>query len=414
LYLVDSISVAVMVTRLTLRSRVAIGAVHLVNTLSRRLGRGRGTVAGGKVGLFIDPHLVAVLAAGRQVIVVSGTNGKTTTSALIAAGWGGEVVHNVTGANMLAGHVAALLASNAPRVVLEVDEAWLDLVVRETHPAVVVLLNLSRDQLDRATEVRALAQRWRAMVEASPQRVYVANASDPLVAYAVERGLTVNYLSVPAVWRDDAQACPKCTQPLDFVSRWNCRCGFAEPPVVGEVTLDGEIRWRGSSVPVVEGLPGLFNRVNAAFALAALDAVGVPALEAAERLGAITVVEGRYGRRQWKGRTLHLLLAKNPAGVAAILRDVAPTGEVWVAINAQVADGRDPSWIYDAPFDLLKGRTVRCFGDRRLDLATRLDTDGVAFEVADEDHPVASGSAEVTLIANYTAFQQWMAVSTPC
>src|ERR1035437_8705868 len=143
-----------MTPSLSLRARVARVAVLVVNWLSRVSGRGSGTVAGGRVGLAICPNLLGQLAKDRIVILVSGTNGKTTTSAMAVTGWGSDVTANATGANMAAGHVAALVGSHHPRVVLEVDEAWLPDVVRSTRPAVVVLLNLSRDQLDRASEVR--------------------------------------------------------------------------------------------------------------------------------------------------------------------------------------------------------------------------------------------------------------------
>ncbi len=414
MYFPDSISVAVMKRSLSLRSRLAVVGLRLVNALSRLLGRGQGTVAGGRVGLRIDPSLLRHLAQDREVIVVSGTNGKTTTSAMLAAAWASPVAHNTTGANMMAGHVAALASNSAPRVVLETDEAWLDVVVAQVRPAVVVLLNLSRDQLDRATEVRALAQRWRDMVALSPDVTFVANVSDPLVCFATELAAKVLYVAVPSAWHEDASACPKCAQPLTFAQRWSCSCGFAQPVAYSSVDQSGNIVVGDVAVPVETTLPGLFNRVNAAFAIVALQRVGEDQARVASRLSAVSVVQGRYGVRRWRERTLRLLLAKNPAGVAALLADLDSSGEIWVAINAQIADGRDPSWLYDAPFEWLAGRTVHCLGERRLDLATRLAIDGVDHRVIDDEETLATGSDTVTLIANYTTFQHWLAVSTPC
>ena len=132
-------------------------AVRTVNRLSRLSRRGSGTVVGGRVGMKIAPDLVSSLTSGRCVILVSGTNGKTTTTSMIVAGWGGSVTTNETGSNMPAGHVAALVESKNEHVVLEVDEGWLAGTLASTRPSVVVLLNLSRDQLDRANEVRHLA-----------------------------------------------------------------------------------------------------------------------------------------------------------------------------------------------------------------------------------------------------------------
>ena len=166
------------------RDTLATWGVRTVNGLSRATGRGSGTVIGGRVGLALSPHLLAGLAKGREVILVSATNGKTTTTAMIAAGWGEGVASNTTGSNMAAGHVAALVSSNGSRVVLEVDESWLADVTRATNPRVVVLLNLSRDQLDRANEVRRLAERWRALFAEVRGVSVVANANDPLVVFA--------------------------------------------------------------------------------------------------------------------------------------------------------------------------------------------------------------------------------------
>ena len=150
-----------------LRRDVASVAVRALNVLSRLSGRGSGTVVGGRVGMKIAPNLVTSLSQGRTIILVSGTNGKTTTTSMVVGGWGGVVTTNQTGANMPAGHVAALVESASVNVALEVDEAWLADTVRSTKPRVLLLLNLSRDQMDRANEVRQMAERWRVMLASS-------------------------------------------------------------------------------------------------------------------------------------------------------------------------------------------------------------------------------------------------------
>ncbi len=178
------------------RAAVAAEAVKASNWLSRALGRGSGTVAGGRVGLALDPGLLATLAEGRRVALVTGTNGKTTTTRMLVAALtdreGPPVVSNHTGANMPAGHVAAMAGSprEAPAV-LEVDEGYLGRVMADTRPQVVVLLNLSRDQLDRISEVRMLVERWREALGAPPRSggdgaptAVVANADDPMVVWA--------------------------------------------------------------------------------------------------------------------------------------------------------------------------------------------------------------------------------------
>lgn len=402
---------------LSARESAAILAVRVVNWASRLARRGSGTVAGGRVGLRVAPRLLESLAAGRTVIAVSGTNGKTTTTAMVAAGWGGSVTTNATGANMPAGHVAALVASTSSHVALEVDEAWLPDVVSQAGPAVVVLLNLSRDQLDRANEVRQMALRWRRCLsgESGYRGVVVANANDPLVVFAAIDATNVRWCDVPTEWVADARSCPVCTRALHFEAHsWGCVCGFAKPTTMTSV-LEAGLTVASVSVPLALSIPGRFNEANAAMALTALAQVGVAPSEAVERINEVRDVAGRFTLRQWRTHTLRLLLAKNPSGFDALLSTVPDDGtDVWVTINARVADGHDPSWLYDVPFEKLRGHRVQCFGDRRLDLATRLDYAGVAFDVVDDLERVPSDGGPVLLLANYTAFSEWLARSTPC
>jgi UDP-N-acetylmuramyl tripeptide synthase len=406
-----------MMTRLTLRARLACAAVVGVNWLSRVSGRGGGTVAGGRVGLLLCRDLLGQLTTGRTVVAVSGTNGKTTTTAMIAAGWGSGVATNSSGANMLAGHVVALVGSTNTRVVLEVDEGWLPDFIRDAHFQVLVLLNLSRDQLDRASEVRQLAERWRRRLEESgdPELVVVANANDPLVVYAALGARHLRWCDVPTPWLDDARSCPVCTRALVHErGDWHCICGFAKPIDVS-TTLGEELVVGQSSMRLQLSIPGDFNRVNAAMAVTALVEVGVAPEESIGPITALVDVGGRFTLRRWSGHVVRLALAKNPAGFSAILSTVEPTPhDVWIAINAKIADGRDPSWLYDVPFEQLRGHRVICLGDRRVDLATRLEYAGVEFLVADDDSSIPPSLQPVGLIANYTAFSEWLAKSAPC
>jgi UDP-N-acetylmuramyl tripeptide synthase len=396
------------------RDHVASAAVRTVNRLSRLSGKGSGTVVGGRVGMKIAPGLVSSLARGRTVILVSGTNGKTTTTSMIVAGWGGPVTTNETGANMPAGHVAALAQSKEEHVALEVDEAWLADTLTSTRPSVVVLLNLSRDQLDRANEVRHLAERWRKALEShqDDNLVVIANANDPLVVYAAEVRANTLWCDVPTSWLADALSCPKCTLAISHVgSAWHCVCGFAKPVHVSTI-LGDELVVDGTTVALDLSMPGEFNRSNAAMALSALHCVNVDLNEAVRRVNAIQSVVGRFSVRRWHGHVLRLLLAKNPSGFAAMMATLPEDGsDVWVAINARVADGHDPSWLYDVPFEMLRGHRVYCFGDRRLDLATRLEYGQVDFVVVDNDELVPTSKETISLLANYTAFSDWLARS---
>ena len=397
------------------RDGVAKTAVRSVNILSRLSSRGSGTVIGGRVGLALSPRLLANLAQGREVILVSGTNGKTTTSAMIATGWGSSIAANETGSNMPAGHVAALVASSSPSVVLEVDESWLADVARATKPRVIVLLNLSRDQLDRANEVRQIAERWRDFLVDLKETTVVANANDPLVVYAAEVAVSVAWCDVPTPWTTDAVSCPRCTRPLHFSdASWWSECGFSKPQNV-VTTLRGGLNVRGASLDLDLALPGTFNEANAAMALTALSWLNVGIADALARINALANVAGRFSVRQWRGHTVRLLLAKNPAGFSAMLATIPDDGvDVWVAINARIADGRDPSWLYDVPFELLRGHRVVCFGDRKLDLATRLDYGGVEYMVANDETAIAHSDDPIAVLANYTAFQEWRERSSEC
>ena len=392
------------------RGVLALIALRTVNSLSRVTGRGSGTVAGGRVGLAICPKLLSTLSKNREIVLVSATNGKTTTTALSVAGWGMNVATNASGANMPAGHVAALAASKATRVVLETDEAWLPVVIEATNPNVVVLLNLSRDQLDRATEVRAIAERWRSSLsKASNRLVVVANANDPLVVYASEVAETIRWCDIETSWTADAVSCPKCTQSITrSAGNWSCECGFAKPKCTTRV--DGnEVRIGDDSVQVELNIPGQFNVGNAAMAATALEVLGTEPSKSLLNMRSVSGIAGRFTIRQWQGRKLHMLLAKNPAGFNALLESLNPgSDDVWIAINARIADGKDPSWLYDVSFEQLQGRKVWCLGDRRLDLATRLDYANVSYEVVDDLNSLPKPTSTTELLANYTAFSDWM------
>ncbi|MDQ1498900.1 MAG: hypothetical protein QOI86_2240, partial [Actinomycetota bacterium] len=263
------------------------GVVTGIATMSRLTGRGGGAVIGGRVALTIDKGALGKLAAGRSLFLVSGTNGKTTTTALLAAALGtaGPVVTNMTGANLKTGLVSALARDLESRVaVLEVDEAALIQVLAETTATVVVLLNLSRDQLDRYGEVRLAAQKWRTSLGARPEVHVVANCDDPLVVWAAQAAGTVTWVSTGQQWRIDATSCPNCGGRISWAGEmWSCSCGLArpEPEIGGAVgnqnsVGDGEtVEVGGRSFPVRLQLPGRCNASNAAMAVAAARVAGV-------------------------------------------------------------------------------------------------------------------------------------------
>jgi UDP-N-acetylmuramyl tripeptide synthase len=400
-----------------LRAKVASSVSRTAAALSRAAGRGDGSVIGGWIGLKIDPDLLAHLAAGRAIALVSGTNGKTTTTRLTAAALGalGPVATNSFGANMPTGHTSALAKAGAtPYAVLEVDEHYLARVIEETDPRVVALLNLSRDQLDRAKEVAMMAQLWRSALAAHPDVHIVANADDPMVVWAATGpsggpgAAPVTWFSAGQRWHDDSWVCPECGSPIERAAhQWWCTgCSLRRPEPHWVVEDEGVIDPGGSWHLVKLQLPGRVNLGNAATALAVAAQFGVRPLDAVPRLATVSSVAGRYAQVERDGRAIRLLLAKNPASWLEAF-DMAEEAPTLLAINARDPDGLDTSWLFDVDFSPLRGRQVLITGDRAYDLAVRLDVNDVPFRhVPTFDEAVASvpvGRLEV--IANYTAFQ---------
>jgi len=371
------------------------------------LGRGAGTVVRGRVVLALAPDALRRLAAGRRSIVVTGTNGKSTTTRLISAALGDSVATNSTGANMGPGLVSALDDDQGAVAVLETDELHVPSVMKAVEPVVVVALNLTRDQLDRTHEVSRTSRLWGTAFGARPVTV-IANAADPHVAAAALAGTPI-WVDPGLRWTEDATVCPRCGQLLDWSQgRWSSECGLAMPDADYVLTGTGVRVPGGREIPLDLKLPGTVNRGNAAFALAAAAALGVDEETAAARLSGVDVVDGRYAQLDLGGRPARLFLAKNPAGWAAALAMIEPGAQLMVGINARIADGTDTSWLYDVPFERLEGRTVGAIGDRRDDLAVRLHYAG-ATPVVDAD-PVALAAAltpgPLVVAANYTAFRE--------
>ncbi|WP_018216374.1 MurT ligase domain-containing protein [Salinispora vitiensis] len=403
-----------------LRAKVASSVSRTAAALSRAAGRGDGSVIGGWIGLKIDPELLAHLAAGRAIALVSGTNGKTTTTRLATAAVGvlGKVATNSFGANMPTGHTSALAkAGSTPYAVLEVDEHYLAQVLDATDAHVVALLNLSRDQLDRAREVAMMAQLWRAALIRHPELRVIANADDPMVVWAAtppanhDQRLTpprVTWFSAGQRWHDDSWVCPECGSTIARQNnQWWCTgCPLRRPQPQWSVEDDGVIDPTGAWHKVQLQLPGTVNLGNAATALAVAAEFGVRPVDAVLKLGSVTSIAGRYAQVERDGRLIRLLLAKNPASwlEAFDMADEAPT---LLSINARDPDGLDTSWLFDVDFSPLRGRQVLITGDRAFDLAVRLDVNGVPFQhvrtFTEAIQSVPPGRLEV--IANYTAFQ---------
>ncbi len=397
--------------------RFAVRVGLAAGWVSRRSGVGAGGIIGGRVASALAPSALSRLAAGRTVVLVSGTNGKTTTSHLLAAALRtttAAVAHNASGANMADGALAALAdAPGAPVAVLEVDELHLAAVAAAVDPAMVVLLNLSRDQLDRGSEVRAVAAALNAALAAHPDTTVVANADDPMVVWAVRGCPHVVWVATGGRFTGDVAGCPACGHAL-YRSRtghdpsWWCGCGLARPAAHWVSHAAGAAA--GAELIRLElGLPGRFNRGNAVTALAAAAALGIDPHAAATAMARLREVAGRYAVVRHGDHELRLLLAKNPAGWAETLTVLDDdTRPLLIVVNAREADGRDTSWLWDVAFEQLCGHRVVAAGERCADLGVRLSYAEVEHAtVADPLSGLALLPAgRVDVIANYTAFHQ--------
>lgn len=381
----------------SLRLTTACLAGKLAGQLSVSFGRGRGETLSGRVILALDSRAITKLGANRDVVLVSGTNGKTTSTknlATILRDFAGEGVSTSdSGANMPAG-IAALLAQK-PRnrfAVIECDEMYLPEMYQKLSPKVVVLLNLSRDQLHRTGEVRKVATLWHKTFTQDDVTI-VIDRDDPFLEYAVANAGHVIRVSFNGRRHPDAATCPNCAAILDWSSRdYSCPCGLGAqlPDVRADKRLNGPQR-------------------NAVLVIEAARLMGAEIL-ADEAQDLISKSPDRIHEFSVPGRKVPTHLAKNPESWRQALGDVT-AGQVVLSVNARGIDGRDTSWLWDIDYSKLLGKKVVCTGERRLDVAYRLSVQGIDVSVASsfaEAVAVCAGQP-VQAIVSYTAFQDLLA-----
>jgi UDP-N-acetylmuramyl tripeptide synthase len=435
--------------------------------LSRLRGSG-GTSAPGKLLMRMRPDAIGALAKRltQGNVVISATNGKTTTAAFtsgILTQHGVSLVHNRAGANMAGGIASTLLAAAAPRGAIsgelglfEVDEYWLGDLVTQLRPRAILLGNLFRDQLDRYGELESIAARWAGMLDTHTARNarLVLNADDPMVAdlgrthtqaqargeapldefppgevpprEVLYYGVEDNSLALAGMAHAaDAKHCRRCGAPYVFdavylghLGHYHCpSCGQARPTpsiTASDVALEGvrsarfTLHTPAGSAEVKLALPGLYNVYNALAAAALASALEIPLPAIVAGLQATAPAFGRAESVRLAGRSLSILLIKNPTGANEVLRTLAlepGQHDLLGVLNDNTADGRDVSWIWDADFELLRGRVrrVTCAGTRAAELAVRLKYAGIdpaaieiqhdlttALDTAAADRPSAS------------------------
>ncbi|MGP6175550.1 MurT ligase domain-containing protein [Corynebacterium sp. A21] len=401
-----------------LRARAAVTAAKLATTASRLSGRGAGGMIGGLIANAIDPGIMEYLGGDRPTMLVTGTNGKSTTTRMLAAAVRSKyrVATNEGGDNMDAGIISALMADReASHVVLEVDELHVPKVAERLQPQVLVLLNLTRDQLDRVGEINKIERALRDCVAANPDMLVVANCDDVLMTSVAFDAKKVLWVSAGAGWVGDSVTCPRTESHIvrdgdDWYALKKLRDGreFRRPTPTWAVTDEGLVSPTDRASLELK-LPGRANRGNAAQAIAAaVEGFNIPFAAAVTAAEDVESVAGRYSTIHFEGRDVHLLLAKNPAGWQEALSMVDRSAEgLVIAVNGQVADGEDLSWLWDVKFEDFETLSVKAAGERGTDLAVRL-----TYASVDHDYhrdPVAAIRAcptgRVEVLANYTAFR---------
>ena len=433
-----------MSARLAVESMAARAAARL----SRLAGTGGGTTIPGKLLWKLDPGAIDALAARlpQGAAVVSATNGKTTTTAMVAEILSDRrLAWNRSGANLVSGVASTLLAArDAELGLLEVDEGALPEVLRRVRPHAILLANLFRDQLDRYGELEHIAERWRACVTELPdETTLVVNGDDPQVgdlgrgrAATIPFGLDDPRHSRPALQHAaDSRYCVVCGHPYEFLAAYvghlgdyRCpACGHSRPAlqvVAREIELRGldgtsfQLVTPQGSTSVRLPLPGLYNVYNAVGAAALAQALGSSLDEIRDGLERFGAAFGRFERIAAGDKSILVLLIKNPAGANEVIRTLEDSGApplLLIALNDAIADGKDVSWIWDVDLEpLLAGADrVIASGDRAAELALRCTYGGLAEDAVevepqleralDRGLALTPADGELVVLPTYTA-----------
>jgi UDP-N-acetylmuramyl tripeptide synthase len=372
-----------------MRYTLAVLLGRVVSSISKVFHKGAGETWAGEIALRIYPNILKDLShkLRKGIILVAGTNGKTTTSLMIKKiieYQGYSVVHNATGANLLNGVVSSLLLStNKDWGIFEVDENALPQIMNYMHPKIIVLLNLFRDQLDRYGEVDAVAAKWRKSLSILSQNAtVVANADDPLITAICEQLDTKKvYIGIedPSLYREKMQHatdtiyCPKCGTRLTYggyyyshLGKWSCgSCGFTHPDVT--------IAAKDYQSPI----EGVYNRYNTIAAASVGELLQFETAQIQSALDSFTPAFGRMERMLVRGKRVQIVLSKNPTGFNESLQTYLNShdkGPVLLLLNDRIPDGTDVSWIWDVDFELLskQKKEIIVSGDRVSDMAVRL------------------------------------------
>lgn len=367
---------------LTPRLRFAMAVAKSAGAASRLIGH-KGETLPGRILLALEPEAISLLAADKEVILISGTNGKTSTTKAVVSlvSQLGEVATSGSGSNLAWGAANALI-SPAPYAVLEVDELHLPTIIAQTDPTVVLLLNLTRDQLHRMHEVKRVADRWHVEAADAVNTIFVADIDDPYLNYATINAVNVVRVSFGGRTHPDGAVCPRCGSYLTWLrGNYSCVCGLT------------------NKISDVKFKKGSASFRNAAMANLVGDIVGAQPVEFTE-----SQLE-RSVTKEFVGKRAHFRLTKNPASWSEALRaELFP--DVILVLNARQVDGIDTSWLWDVSFAALKGHRVIVCGERALDMAYRIHIEGIESSVVEsfEEAIALAEGIEISVLSAYTAF----------
>jgi lipid II isoglutaminyl synthase (glutamine-hydrolysing) len=416
------------------RLGLAVGVANTVTGIVRSLGLGAASVLPGEIARRLHPRLLPLLfeQVSQGVILVVGTNGKTTTSLLlkqILSDRGYSVIHNSSGANLINGLITALLSNadmtgkiSADYAILEVDENILPLLLKNCQPKYILALNLFRDQLDRYGEVDTIAQRWgKAIAPLPTDTTIVLNADDPTLSslgQQLKQKVLYFGLNEPELYLAeiphavDSIYCPRCGHLLDYQGVYLSHLGDYECPSCGfaksKVTLESKAH------PQI--LIGVYNKYNTLAASVLTQSIGIKTEDIYRTVQNFKAAFGRAEELEIEQKQVRIMLAKNPVGMNETIRavnDIKKTGKsdvTLLVLNDRIPDGTDVSWIWDVDTEeLVKlGGTLIVSGDRVYDMALRLayssesiDPEKNNFElIVKEDLPEAISTAlEYTKVA---------------
>ncbi|MBO8127609.1 MAG: DUF1727 domain-containing protein [Peptococcaceae bacterium] len=403
-----------------LRLILAVWTGKIVAFLSRLLG-GRGSSLPGVIALKLYPAALHALA--RQVreksIIVTGTNGKTTTNNLLAAALkteGHTVICNLEGANLVTGVTTAFIRKSdllgrvkADYAVLEVDEASFPRVASAVRPGMVVITNFFRDQLDRYGELDKTVSFIREALEKLPAGRLVLNADDPLVAQLGASGWNVAYYGLePHERREEVNVacresrfCPLCGSELRYscyhysqLGQYHCTsCSFTRPKPDVEARevrsrhkeIACRVTWRDESVTLRLSVGGFYNLYNALASFTAGKWLGLMTASLQQSFASFKPATGRLQAFWYRDKQVYLNLVKNPTGFnesISLILETEGIKDLFIAINDNAADGRDISWLWDVDFEALALRAaglkqVICSGKRAAEMAVRLKYAGM-------------------------------------